>query len=57
MPDPATLAVAELDLQIAFEEAYGQLLTRIGQFLALSWESLGDHELSEALAAIGGHHD
>ena len=56
-PDPAALIAGEIDLQIAFEEAYGLLLTRIFQFLATRWESLSDRELSDALAAIGGPYD
>ena len=52
-----TRVAGELDLQIAFEEAYGLLLTRIFQFLATHCEGLSERELSDALAAIGGPHD
>jgi arsenate reductase (thioredoxin) len=52
-PDPAALDACEIDTQVAFEETYGALYARIGQFLSLQWEHMEGVALSKTLGAIG----
>ena len=52
MPDPVEVVGSEIDIRLAFEEAYGKLLARIRMFLALPLEELDDKALVQALARI-----
>jgi arsenate reductase len=53
MPDPADVVGSEIDIQLAFEEAYGILHSRIQQFLSLRFAQLDDRALLQALERIG----
>ena len=53
MPDPSTVAGSEVDIRLAFEEAFLTLNWRIQEFLALPLESLYGRSLSLALERIG----
>ena len=51
MPDPADVVGSEIDIQLAFEEAYGILHSSIQQFLSLRFAQLDDGALLQALEA------
>jgi hypothetical protein len=53
MPDPADVVGSEIDIQLAFEEAYGILHARIQLFLSLRFAQLDDRVLLQALKRIG----
>lgn len=53
MPDPATVIGSTIDQQLAFEEAFATLDSRIRRFLALPPERLSDQALSAELTRIG----
>jgi arsenate reductase len=53
MPDPADVVGSEIDIQLAFEEAYGTLHARIQTFLSLRFAQLDDRALLQALKRIG----
>lgn len=53
MPDPATVIGSAIDQQLAFEEAFATLHSRIRRFLALPLERLSDQALSAELTRIG----
>ncbi len=53
MPDPADVVGDEIDIQLAFEEAYRVLYSRIQQFLSLRFAELDDGALLQALERIG----
>lgn len=53
MPDPATVIGSALDQQLAFEQAFTTLHSRIRRFLALPLERLSDQALSAELTRIG----
>lgn len=53
MPDPAAVVGSDLDIRVAFDEAFGTLKTRIETFLALPFAQLTDQALSPELARIG----
>jgi len=53
MPDPAEVVGSDLDIQIAFEEAYETLYARIQMFLSLRFAQLDDRALLQALERIG----
>lgn len=53
MPDPADVVGSDLDIQLAFEEAYGMLHARIQRFLSLRFAQLDDRALLQALRRIG----
>jgi protein-tyrosine-phosphatase len=53
MPDPADVVGSEIDIQLAFEEAYGILHARIQLFLSLRFAQLDDRALLQALERIG----
>jgi len=53
MPDPADVVASDIDIQLAFEEAYGILYARIQGFLSLPFAQLDDRALLQALGRIG----
>ena len=53
MPDPATVIGSVIDQQLAFEEAFATLHSRIRRFLALPFERMSDQALSAELTRIG----
>lgn len=53
MPDPATVIGSAIDQQLAFEEAFATLHSRIRRFLALPLERMSDQVLSAELTRIG----
>ena len=53
LPDPADVVGSGIDIQLAFEEAYGILYARIQQFLSLRFAQLDDRALLQALERIG----
>jgi len=53
MPDPAIVVGSEIDIRVAFEEAYGTLDSRIRQFLALPLGNLNAPALAQELQRIG----
>jgi len=53
MPDPGDVVGSEIDIQLAFEEAYGTLHARIQRFLSLPFAQLEDRALLQALVRIG----
>jgi len=53
MPDPAAVLGSEVDIGLAFQEAFGTLHARIQLFLALPLGRLNDRALSQELARIG----
>jgi protein-tyrosine-phosphatase len=53
MSDPAELAGSDIDIQLAFEEAYTTLGTRIQKFLSLRFVQLDDRALLQVLERIG----
>ncbi len=53
MPDPTTVIGSVIDQQLAFEEAFATLHSRIRRFLALPLERLSDQALSAELTRIG----
>ena len=53
MPDPAAVVGCAIDQQLAFEEAFVTLHSRIRRFLALPLERLRDRALSAELTRIG----
>jgi arsenate reductase len=53
MPDPATVIGSAIDQQLAFEEAFATLHSRISRFLALPVERMSDQALSAELTRIG----
>jgi hypothetical protein len=53
MPDPATVIGSAIDQQLAFEEAFATLHSRIGRLVALPLERLSDQALSAELTCIG----
>lgn len=53
MPDPATVVGSDVDIRLAFEEAFGTLESRIRKFLVLPLGRLTDRALSRELALIG----
>jgi arsenate reductase len=53
MPDPSNDAARDVDIRVAFEEAFSTLESRIRKFLALPLDRLTDEELSRELAVIG----
>jgi arsenate reductase len=56
LPDPGDVLGSEVDVKLAFEEAFGTLAVRIKQFLTLPVGRLSDEELSRELARIGEMH-
>jgi arsenate reductase len=55
MLDPSSIdAARDVDIRMAFEEAFGTLESRIRKFLALPLDQLTDEALSRELAVIGG---
>jgi protein-tyrosine-phosphatase len=52
-PDPAYVVGSEVDIKLAFEEAYRMLHARIQKFLSLGFDHLDDRALSRELARIG----
>jgi arsenate reductase (thioredoxin) len=52
-PDPATVIGSAVDQQLAFEEAFATLHSRIRRFLALPLERMSDQALSAELTRIG----
>jgi arsenate reductase len=55
-PDPAYAVGSEVDIKLAFEEAYETLHARIQQFLSLQFDLLKDPALLRELARIGERH-
>ena len=53
MPDPAAVVGCAIDQQLAFEEAFATLHSRITRFLALPLERLSNQALSIELTRIG----
>ena len=53
IPDPAAAVGDDKDMRLAFLTAYAQMSDRIGRFVALPVEDMGDEELKEAMAEIG----
>lgn len=53
MPDPGAVVGSDIDLRIAFEEAFGTLQARIQRFLALPIGQLTDQVLLQELIRIG----
>jgi arsenate reductase len=53
MPDPSAVVGSEIDIRVAFEEAFLTLEARIREFLALPFESLDGRSLTLELERIG----
>ena len=53
MPDPAAVVGSDIDIRVAFEEAFGTLQTRIQKFLALPLGTLNAPTLAQELHRIG----
>ncbi len=53
MPDPATVIGSAIDQQLAFEEAFATLHSRITRFLALPLERMSDQAMAAELTRIG----
>jgi arsenate reductase (thioredoxin) len=53
LPDPGAIAASELDIRLAFEQAFATLELRIEQLLALPLAQMSDEALSRGLARIG----
>lgn len=53
MPDPATVIGSAIDQQLAFEEAFATLHSRIRRLLGLPLERMSDQALSAELMRIG----
>jgi arsenate reductase len=56
LPDPGDVSGSEIDVRLAFEEAFGTLAVCIRQFLTLPFGRLCDAELSRELGRIGEQH-
>jgi hypothetical protein len=53
VPDPGAVVGSDLDVRVAFEEAFGTLQRRIQEFLALPFGELTDQALLQELTRIG----
>ena len=53
MPDPTVIVGSELDVRVAFEEAFAMLDSRIRRFLALPLGHLNGRALAQELERIG----
>jgi len=53
MPDPGEVAGSEIDIRVAFGEAFGRLDVRIRRFLALPLGILDSTALAQELQRIG----
>jgi arsenate reductase (thioredoxin) len=53
MPDPTAVVGSEIDIRVAFEEAFATLDSRIRRFLALPLSHLNDRALAQELERIG----
>lgn len=53
MPDPGAVVGSDIDIRLAFEEAFGTLQTRIQKFLALPLGTLNAPALARELYRIG----
>jgi arsenate reductase (thioredoxin) len=53
MPDPGEVAGSDIDIRVAFEEAFGRLDLRIRRFLALPLGTLNSTALAQELQRIG----
>ena len=53
LPDPADVTGSDAEVDAAFEQTWHWLEMRVGEFLALPFETMDRAELSAALARIG----
>ena len=53
MPDPGSVSASDINIRLAFEDAFGTLQSRIRKFLALPLDRLADQALTRELALIG----
>lgn len=53
MPDPGAVAGSDIDMRVAFEEAFDRLDSQIQKFLALPLEKLAAPALAQELKRIG----